>query len=141
MVRVFILERCDEMKFLKNEKGQSLVEFALVIPLLLIILMAIFEFALMFNSYLVISNASREGARLASLGGSDFAVEERVKSVSGSLDLLNIIVTVTPDETSRSRGDMVQVLVEYDYTLVSPIISNILSNFIDIESETFMRVE
>lgn len=129
------------MKFFRNEKGQSLVEFALVIPLLLLILMAIIEFGFLFNSYLVISNASREGARLASLGGSDYSVEERVKLVSSNLDELNLTVTISPNELNRGRGDMVQILVEYDYQLLSPIISKVLSPLINLESETFMRVE
>ena len=129
------------MKFFKNEKGQSLVEFVLVIPLLLIILMAIIEFGFMFNSYIVISNASREGARLASLGGSDVEVEERVELVASSLDISLLSVTITPNEWNRDRGDMVNVSVEYDYQMLSPIISNILSPFVNLESETFMRVE
>ena len=129
------------MKFFKNEKGQSLVEFVLVIPLLLIILMAIIEFGFMFNSYIVISNASREGARLASLGGSDVEVEERVELVASSLDISLLSVTITPNEWNRDRGDMVNVSVEYDYQMLSPIISNILNPFVNLESETFMRVE
>lgn len=129
------------MKFLKNEKGQSLVEFALVLPLLLLILMAIVEFALMFNSYLVISNASREGARYASLGGNDIEVVERVQLAAGALDQSKLDVIVTPSKSDRGRGDTVHVLVEYDYVLISPIVSDVLSSFISIESETFMRVE
>ncbi len=129
------------MKFIKNEKGQSLVEFALVIPLLMLILMAIIEFGLMFNSYITISNASREGARLASLGGSDAAVIERVELVSHNIDISSITVTIAPGASGRVTGEMVTVLVEYDYEMLSPIISNILSPLINIESETIMRVE
>lgn len=127
------------MKKRKNEKGQSIVEFALVIPLLLIFVMAIIEFGFMFNAYLTISSASREGARLGALGETNTAIELRVDSVSNTLDLNNINVAVTP--SSRDRGDMVRVTVSYDYQLITPIISNILSPFVNLEAETVMRVE
>lgn len=127
------------MKKRKNEKGQSIVEFALVIPLLLIFVMAIIEFGFMFNAYLTISSASREGARLGSLGETNTAIEIRVDSVSNALDLNNINVAVTP--SLRDRGDMVRVTVTYNYQLITPIISNILSPFVNLEAETVMRVE
>ncbi|MBN2795031.1 MAG: pilus assembly protein [Clostridia bacterium] len=123
----------------EKQRGQSIVEFALVIPLLLIFVMGIIEFGFMFNAYLTISSASREGARLGSLGENDAAIEIRVDTVSDHLNLNNITVNVTP--SSRSRGDMVSVTVTYDYQLITPIISNILSPFVNLEAETVMRVE
>ena len=128
-------------KQLKNKKGQSLVEFALVLPLILLILMGIVEFGLMFNSYLTINNASREGARLASVGGTDVEVETRVETVSTTLNLANIDVTVNPAQGFRDRGDPCTVTVDYTYDLITPIISNILGNSIVLSSETTMRVE
>jgi Flp pilus assembly protein TadG len=124
---------------LREEKGQSLVEFALLIPLLILILMAIIEFGFMFNAYITISNASREGARLGSLGGSDFAVQERVADTTEHLNQSNMSVTVSP--SSRSRGDMITVDVIYDYQLITPVISAILNPLIDLQVTTKMRVE
>lgn len=126
------------MKF-KSEKGQSLVEFALLIPLLIIILMAIIEFGFMFNAYITISNASREGARLGSLGGSDAAVIERVADTTDHLNQGDMTVTVTP--ALRSRGDMITVEVNYDYQLITPIIAAVLNPIVDLEVTTKMRVE
>jgi len=123
----------------RNEKGQSLVEFALVVPLVILILMAIIEFGFMFNAYITISNASREGARLGALGSNDTAVVTRVVDTSVALDPTKISVSITP--ANRSRGDMIRVQVNYDYVLITPIVSSILSPFIDLEAETVMRVE
>jgi len=123
----------------RNEKGQSLVEFALVVPLVILILMAIIEFGFMFNAYITITNASREGARLGALGSSDTSVVTRVVDTTVALDPTKISVTITP--ANRSRGDMIRVQVNYDYVLITPIISSILSPFIDLEAETVMRVE
>lgn len=129
------------MKLIKEQKGQALVEFALVIPILLLIIMAIIEFGIMFNSYLVLTNASREGARLASVGGSDFEIEERIKLVAGTLNEDNLIVIILPNEFNRARGEMVEISLKYNYQMITPIIANILSPFIDLNSSTYMRIE
>jgi Flp pilus assembly protein TadG len=48
-------------------RGQSLVEFALVLPLLMLILLGIIQFGLIFNTQVTITNAAREGARAATI--------------------------------------------------------------------------
>ena len=50
-----------------SERGAEFVEFALAFPLLLLVVLGIMDFGLMFQQYEVITNAAREGARLASL--------------------------------------------------------------------------
>lgn len=53
----------------RGERGNSLVEFALVLPLLLLVFAGIVDFGFLFQRYEVITNAAREGARLAVLPG------------------------------------------------------------------------
>lgn len=50
---------------LKSEKGQALVEFALVLPLLLALLCAIIDFGWLYYNQITLNNAAREGARFA----------------------------------------------------------------------------
>lgn len=50
----------------RGDGAQSIVEFALVLPVLMLILMGILQFGLIFNAYVTLSNAVREGAREAS---------------------------------------------------------------------------
>jgi Flp pilus assembly protein TadG len=65
----------------RSEKGAQLVEFALVLPLLLFIVLGIAEFGIVFQRYEVITNAAREGARLGVLPGySDADVQTRVRA-------------------------------------------------------------
>jgi Flp pilus assembly protein TadG len=52
-----------------GEDGAQLIEFALVLPLLLLVVLGIAEFAFLFQRYEVITNAAREGARMAVLPG------------------------------------------------------------------------
>jgi hypothetical protein len=52
-------------KILKNQKGTSIVEFAIILPLLIILIFGMVEFSSLFYNKAVITNASREGARAA----------------------------------------------------------------------------
>jgi Flp pilus assembly protein TadG len=129
------------MKCLKNEKGQSLVEFSIILPLLLLLLMGIFEFGLMLNSYLTIHNSAREGARLGIVAGSDSEISELITNISPTLDTENLIVNITPAEGSRKSGGTLTVEVLYDYQVTIPIISNILNNVVVLKAQTSMRIE
>jgi Flp pilus assembly protein TadG len=81
------------------QRGQSLVEFALVMMPLFIILLAIVQFGFIFNSYVTITNASREGARLGTVyvydpglskAQNDLARNNAIKdSLIASMNLLN----------------------------------------------------
>lgn len=73
---------------LQDRKGQSLVEFALVLPLLLLIVVGILEFGIAFRTFQVVTNAAREGARTAVLRTDLETVEGVVTDYvrSGGLD-------------------------------------------------------
>jgi len=51
----------------RNERGSELIELAIVLPILLLCFAAIVDFGFLFQRYETITNAAREGARLASL--------------------------------------------------------------------------
>ena len=126
---------------LKDEKGQALVEFAIILPVLLLILLGIIEFGLMLNSYLTIQNASREGARLGIVGGTTDEIKSNVVSVSPNLNADDLSVTVSPDDADRNSGDTLTVTVNYYYHTTVPIISNILNNIVTLKASTSMRIE
>jgi Flp pilus assembly protein TadG len=52
-------------RFLRTEKGQAMVEFALVLPLLIALLCGIIDFGWLYYNQIALSNAAREGARYA----------------------------------------------------------------------------
>ena len=56
---------------LRNEKGASAVEFALVLPIFVMLIFGIFQFGIAFNNWIAITHAAREGARLAAVGHYD----------------------------------------------------------------------
>ena len=126
---------------IRKKEGQAMVEFALVLPILILILFGIFEFGMIFNSYLTINAASREGARVASVGADDAEIASTVVNFTPTLDSSNISVAVTPDDTIRTHGDSAKVSVDYVHSVNTPIIRNIISNTITLHAETTMRVE
>lgn len=79
---------------LRSERGAELVEFALTLPMLLLITLGIFDFGLLFQQYQVITNAAREGARMAALSGvyTCADVEARVTAyvTAGGLNVANL---------------------------------------------------
>lgn len=126
---------------LRNDKGQSLVEFSLIIPIIVLMIMAIIEFGLMFNAYLTINNSSREGARYAAVGGTDAEIVAKIISTAPKLKSEYISVSIVPSEANRSRGDTVTVYVTYDYKVLIPLMSTIIDNIVDLNAQTSMRVE
>ena len=129
------------MKSLRNEKGQSLIEFAILLPLLLLLLMGILEFGLMLNAYLSINNSAREGARLGIVDGSNLEISELITNLSTNLSTEDLVVNIIPLEGSRQSGDALTVEVIYNYQVIIPIISNILNDVVVLKAKTSMRIE
>ncbi len=67
MITEFLRERVTMIKKLKSQRGQTIVEFAFILPLLVLILIGIIDYSIFLYDRVVVTNASREGARRASL--------------------------------------------------------------------------
>src|SRR4030042_4525974 len=75
---------------LRNEKGASAVEFALVLPIFVMVIFGIFQFGIAFNNWIAITHAAREGARLAAVEQYD---EQRVRDSAPSVNIESISVS------------------------------------------------
>lgn len=128
-------------KCLESKKGQSIVETALVLPILVLLLTGIIDFGFMFNNYLVVSNASREGARAAAVGASDVEIQDAVENVAASLSLTKLSISISPAESVRKKGDEVVVTVLYDYDMITPIIGALVPDPLNLQGRTVMRME
>jgi Flp pilus assembly protein TadG len=85
---------------IRRERGAALLETALVLPLVLLVAVGIFEFGRAYQTWQVLTNAAREGARVAVLPGSNVGtITERVRIYMKSGQLANAdaaTVAVTP---------------------------------------------
>jgi Flp pilus assembly protein TadG len=110
-----------------RERGQSLVEFALVISVLLLIVIAILDFGRAIYAYSVVSNCAREGARYGVVWPYDEDKTDIVTDITDvvedravGLDRTQLSVTVT------TTTDTVQVLVSYNFKLITPLVANVI---------------
>ena len=103
-----------------RSSGQAMVEFALVAPVLFLLLIAIFQFGQAFTDYIQVTNAARDGARKAIVSRSDAngvaTVQNAVKSSVWSLNQANLGISVTPGQP-WSAGQPVTVTVAYPYNM------------------------
>lgn len=129
------------MKIMKDNKGQAMVELAIILPILLLIVMGIIEFGFMINSYLTISNISREGARAAIVGNSYSDIENLIINCSPNLDSSKLNISISPSQESRKSGDTLTVYIIYNYELTVPIISSIFNDTVVLNAQTSMRIE
>lgn len=103
---------------IQDEKGQTMVEFALVLPVLVVIIFGIIQFGTAFNNYVALTDAVRAGARTAAV--SRFAsnpVGDTVARVKGAVTDINpaqVNVTVT---STWQHGDDVTVQATYPYSI------------------------
>jgi hypothetical protein len=130
----------------KREKGQSLVEFALVLPLFLLVLFIIADFGVGFSRWLVITNASREGARLGTVGATTAEVQDRaIRTSHGLLDSSGVTVEYADldGEPGIGAGDAIVVNAEYRYGFITPIgqVLETLAGGLTLRSCADMRME
>ena len=93
-------------RFVVEEKGATIVEFALVAPVLILLLLVCLDFARALNAYVTITSASREGARYAALhpGADGNAISAAVFSRSAPLNTSAIAVAATYDDGSGAQA-------------------------------------
>lgn len=110
---------------LRSENGAELVEFALVFPILLVVMLGIIDFGFLFQRYEVLTNAAREGARVAVLPTAvDGAVDARVReylAIGGLRTADDVLVNVTPATVSLGAAGTAtasQVVVTYPYSFM-----------------------
>jgi Flp pilus assembly protein TadG len=88
----------------RGERGQAIIEMALTLPLLLVIVMGIFDFGFMFQRYEVVTNAAREGARVGVLG--DYTPANATTSPLGRQRALDYLDVGGIELTGNVRGNV-----------------------------------
>ena len=131
-----------------GEAGQALVEIAIALPILLALLVGIFEFARAYNVQQVITNAAREGAREGVLPNSGEAVAlVRTNARLADANITSATVTFSCSG-GCTTGDAVtvQVSVPYTFVFIGPVLSLFASGnndpgTINLTSRATMRKE
>jgi Flp pilus assembly protein TadG len=149
-----------------DERGAEAVEFALVVPMFLVLVFGVVDFGYMINHDTMINNASREGARQGALNpvANDIECTVRqslstvetpaVKSVAApNCRPSSTLVTVTVDclkpdgsacltfATEAKSGGTVIVKVDYLHSWITPVGSTVHPGVMTLSKTTEMRIE
>lgn len=127
----------------KYRRGAAVVEFALVAPLLFLLVFGMIEYGRMVMVQQLLTNASREGARIGVLDGSTTAdVSTTVSDYLANASVAGSTVTVAPNPPSSAGfGEPVTVTVSVPFNQVSWLPAPLFLNGTTLQSSTVMRRE
>jgi len=154
------------VKLIKPKRGQAIIEFAFILPLLAILIVGIIDFSILFYDKAVITNASREGARQGSIFRSNAStgayepldstgVSNAVNAyLAGRLvnfgaaapsTIVHWSTTSPPGIWSTTintlPGGSIDVVVTYSYTFLALPRFAGWGNILNISAQTIMRME
>ena len=129
-----------------SERGQSVVELALLLPFLLVLVLGVVDLGMGFRTYIGLTNAAREGARWVAIHPTDpGGAITRIGVEAGRVGLTNtgspatgIQVTLTPESPPYTAGENVTVTIRHDYPLLFGFITALSD--VPFRAETTMVV-
>ncbi len=127
---------------IRQVRGQSLVEFALVVPILILIIVGTFDLGFAVYADNTLSLAAREGARYAVTRRTTATDADICQRVSQSAAALTVTCTVTWTP-GRTQGSTVSVTATANYTPLTPVIGNLVGSggHITLTGKSSMYVE
>jgi Flp pilus assembly protein TadG len=103
---------------LREERGQTMTEFAIVLPVLVVLLFGIVQFGIIFNNYVTLTDAVRAGARAGAVARNDAdptgTAVTAVRTSASDLNQSNLSVSVS---SPWSAGSDVTVTATYPYSI------------------------
>ena len=120
------------------QTGSAVVEFALVLPLVLIVALSLVQVGLLVRDRLLIEAAARAGARVAALEADVAAVRAAALGAAPDIDPAHASVDVTRQGT---QGDPVTVSVSYDELVHVPLIGWLFGASIRLDAGATDRQE
>ena len=127
---------------LPGKDGQSSIEFILLLPLLIIIILVVSQLGYLVYIQNTLEQAAREGTRIISTTNSDSAANRQVFMVCQSLDSERISIEITPSFAGeRNVGEMVRITVAYRYGGPADFLNLLTGRDFMIRSSSMMRME
>ncbi len=136
-------------KFARDERGQAVTEFAVILPVLLLVLFAIFQFGIIFNNYIQVTAAAREGARKGAVNrtaGNCAAVESLATSaakaaapgLNWTASGASVAATDTCTSNALAQGTNFTITANYPWSV--SLLGQVIASG-TLSSATTMRVE
>lgn len=137
---------------MRNQRGSAMVEFALIAPLLVILLLGIMTAGVLINSKIVVAGAAREAGRTWAIAKDDQVARDKaagtitaggLKHDHGALSLFN----PESDVLFARRGEYIEVTVHYRQPTFVPLMARIIDpdspddGYVTLRSQVLFRVE
>jgi Flp pilus assembly protein TadG len=122
----------------RDERGSAVVEFALVVPVLMVFLLAMIQAGLLLRDQLVVLEAARAGAREASVSAADEEVRAAAAEAAAALDPAALSVTV---QRGGGQGQPVTVDVAYAMAVTVPFVERFFPSVLTLRGSATMRQE
>lgn len=114
------------------------MEFALVLPLVLVVALALVQVGLLARDRLLVEAAARAGARAAAVQADESAIRAAALAAAPSLDPALTIVTVS---RAGTQGDPVTVAIGYDEPIRVPFVAWLFASGVRLQAEATDRQE
>jgi len=136
----------------REEQGAQLVEFAFLVPILLLLIFGALDFGRAYFSWIILTNGAREGARVAAVGANEAAVADRVALAVSGLPVATVEPDACPvasnqawcmdtDNLQGDRGEAMTVRLEYNFRFVIPTLWDGTAGVFPIVAVSTMRLE
>jgi Flp pilus assembly protein TadG len=115
------------VRMCRSEDGQALVEFALIVPILLLLVVGLVDFARAWNTQQVLTDTARESLRNSVVANPDFTQEQMRSQIDAalrraSLDPDKADVTVDGWKAGTGTPARISIEYEYDFDFLGPLI-------------------
>ena len=126
---------------LLEKRAQALLEFAIIFPLVVVILFGIYEIGIALSVQQTITYAAREGARAGALTNQNYKIESAIRTATEFMDKdgTRTVIQITPEaQYNRNRGDTLTIKIEYTLPLA---ILYFLTEDVTLTSQAIARIE
>ena len=104
-----------------QERGAVAVEFAILLPLLLMLVLGTIEFGRAYNAQITLTNAARDGVRVMAIANDPTAAKAAAKNAASSVSTTIPTSDVTLSTTTCSTGIQVTLTVKYTLSTITGI--------------------
>jgi Flp pilus assembly protein TadG len=104
---------------IRSEHGAAAVEFALVLPVLVLLLMGLIEFSLIFNTQISLTNAAREGARVMAIENDPAEARQAAIAAAPSVNPAPTAGDIAVTPADCAAGDRATVIIDYNAPLLT----------------------
>jgi Flp pilus assembly protein TadG len=104
-----------------SERGAVAVEFAIIAPILVMLLLGIMEFGRAYNTQLTLTNAAREGVRVMAIANDPAAAKTAAQSAAASVSTSIPVTDITLSTQVCSTGAQVTLTISYNLSTITGI--------------------